>query len=52
VLEVAERHEPTTLADLLAAAIRADMSNKRGFGRPARTLETLAVRIADTISCP
>jgi DNA polymerase III delta subunit len=52
VIDVAGRHDPVRLAELLSAAIHADMANKRGLGRPERTLETLAVRIADTISCP
>ncbi|MCA9296771.1 MAG: DNA polymerase III subunit delta [Phycisphaerales bacterium] len=50
VIQIAERHEPATLAHLLEAAMETDRRGKSGVGLPARSLEALIVQIADTIS--
>ena len=51
ILRLANRIEPARLAQLLRSAIDSDRRTKRGIGRPARTLEVLAVEIADTVRC-
>jgi DNA polymerase III subunit delta len=49
ILGAARRIEPSDAAMLLDAALRTDFHNKTGRGLPIRSLEALAVQIADTI---
>ncbi len=51
VLNAARRAEPDRFAQLLRQCIQADLNNKSGLGKAQRTLEALAVRIADTMGC-
>ncbi|MCI0630229.1 MAG: DNA polymerase III subunit delta [Phycisphaerales bacterium] len=50
ILQLAGRLRPRIAAAMLKDAIDTDMRNKSGSGDPQRNLETLVVRIADTIS--
>ena len=47
ILSVAEVTEPDDLARTLQLAIETDMGTKTGLGRAVRSLEVLAVRVAD-----
>ncbi|MBT8484504.1 MAG: DNA polymerase III subunit delta [Phycisphaerales bacterium] len=49
VLSAARHVEPDQLAGLLLKAIRADLRSKSGVGRSSRTLEVLAIEVADMI---
>lgn len=46
ILAVSQRLHPRVAAQLLQAAVRADLEQKTGVGKPARTLEILALRFA------
>jgi DNA polymerase-3 subunit delta len=50
ILGVARRVPPRRLARLLDRAIASDLRVKRGAAEPVRSLESLAVEIADTLS--
>ncbi len=49
IIGAARRMRPEVAADLLDRAVRTDQHNKSGVGNPVRSLEALAVEIADTI---
>jgi len=51
VLNAARRIEPQRMAQLLRQSIEADRRSKSGLGKAPRTLEALAVQIADTLRC-
>jgi len=50
VLNIAQRTPAALLGDCFHDAIEVDRQGKTGVGVPARSLETLLVRIADTLS--
>lgn len=52
ILDAAKRTEPAVLAALLDDAIRMDANSKSGLGDAMRSLEVLALRIADTMGRP
>jgi DNA polymerase III subunit delta len=49
ILRAARRLDPAKLAVMLDLAVGTDFHNKTGLGHPARSLEALAVRIADVM---
>jgi len=49
VVDAVRRIDPERFAQLLQTVIEADLRTKRGFGKAPRTLEALAVLIADTM---
>lgn len=49
ILGAARRLSPQAAADLLDRAVKMDRNNKSGVGNPQRSLEVLAMEIADTI---
>jgi len=49
IVRAARRRTPDELAQLLRDIVDRDRDTKRGFGKASRTLEGLAVRIADTM---
>ncbi len=51
LLDAARRIEPDRFAQLLRTAIESDHRTKRGIGKASRSLEALAVLIADTMAC-
>jgi DNA polymerase-3 subunit delta len=51
VLNAARRLEPRPLAQLLRQSIETDQRAKSGLGKGPRTLEALALQIADTFRC-
>ena len=51
VMNAARRLEPQRIAQLLREFLNADRRTKTGIGKAARTLEAMAVQIADTLGC-
>jgi DNA polymerase-3 subunit delta len=49
IVDAAGRHEPRVFSRLLHRSVETDRWMKSGAPQPARTLETLAVEIADTL---